>query len=503
MDDIQDVLITALTLGRPILTRLPTRVVPILGWALLANDVLNASVALLSVVTSGRIAKASVYKSLLSSIGGRAARVNRAETFLKGRLAWIPFLLQAGQVLKTFTGWGLQLGGVMGASTDIAWGAVGALRGEPLKLIAPPPSDPINKAWRVLSRASFLPFLAPLVNPSDLPWLTAGFNTAVQWLTDELRGPADDDRLGSLAADQIKTIGAWEPSTRAALTDAGEDPDGMTDLPLPAGNTNPTLGAAAQSSALHVPDLESTMQSILAGAEGESIAAACAREAADTCLDVYGGPGAIEKVLTPFERLMGMAIERNVFPPWATDETDAQWWRDFTHQTLRLTVDNRKYWSTDVDGSEINPEYGFPITYPPHASKELAIQHWLQIAQWLYCGAALPLPLFHLDLAQHSIDIQGWTLNDRRRGLYSLELASILVWGNVWQKEPREPSTEHAKTKDNLCPRSPSGALLLYGKDSDPWEWLPDPRGDEVSAEEAARIQHLAPPKPRKPPIAT
>src|SRR5690242_5710254 len=48
LDDKQDLLIFALTAGKFLLRKLPSRFIPYLGWALLANDALNLMTAVVS-----------------------------------------------------------------------------------------------------------------------------------------------------------------------------------------------------------------------------------------------------------------------------------------------------------------------------------------------------------------------------------------------------------------------------------------------------------------------
>lgn len=127
LDDAQDMLITALYLARPFLKKVFTRPIPVVGWALTANDLLNLSTnALAGAMTPGLIKPSVLYSNPLNDLKIKGAE--RYNAYIKSKVGFrsrLSFALQGLQVSDTLTGYGLQLGGVMGALSDTTWATLG------------------------------------------------------------------------------------------------------------------------------------------------------------------------------------------------------------------------------------------------------------------------------------------------------------------------------------------------------------------------------------------
>lgn len=152
LDDAQDLLITVLLASRWLLKRLPARLIPALGWILTANDLVNLTTAILGASAGGRTMKRGMLRSTLWMFTRRAFRLRGATAFLTRKFPWTSFILQGGQVSGDYTGYGIQLGSVMGFITDTFWAPFRALQGDRVVIRQPPPADPLGKATRVLAQ---------------------------------------------------------------------------------------------------------------------------------------------------------------------------------------------------------------------------------------------------------------------------------------------------------------------------------------------------------------
>ncbi len=463
IDDAQDILITALILGKPILRRLPVRFLPVLGWVLLVNDLLNGVNALLEIATGGAVGKLNFYNTLLSAFGGRSALVKKASKFLRSGTKWFPFVVQAGQVLRTFTGYGLQLGGVFGAVSDTFWGGLKAFGGQPIRVIGPPPSDPLYKAARVLSQTSYLPFITAGLTEQEITMIMASYNAAVGFLIDPLLQPVDDNRLAEYADFSMPLYEPWSPASRAALSAEGLDPSGPFDHALPFVNRWPTFSEAfrAGSGAGGSWDVDVAPQM---SASGQSQAAHLfADEAAQAAFDVWGEPGSVEKALTPFEQMMGFAHELGVFPPWSVSSCPAPDTPGFVQfRPPGFNCVAYTYPDTNALPDLHSPAFTPAYPAPPGSDQEKQIEWFANLALYLYCGFGLELPVFTvLDSAPARID--AWTTNRIRRGRESVVLAALYTWGNYWLKEMSPPSGALPLPRQKVCQLTAGGLPSLYG----------------------------------------
>lgn len=127
LDDAQDILITALYLARPLLRKLITKPIPVVGWALTANDLLNLStMALGSAMTPGLRKTDVLFMESLNKLKLKNPQKYAEYIKMKGGFrSRLSFVIQGLQASDTLTGYGLQLGGIMGALSDVTWATLG------------------------------------------------------------------------------------------------------------------------------------------------------------------------------------------------------------------------------------------------------------------------------------------------------------------------------------------------------------------------------------------
>lgn len=158
LDNVQDLLSTISTLGRLTLWAAPRvagRFVPVLGWVILAADLLNLlsligtmatpAYALLCHGPSEALAagvpgfvfkrglKAQTWKSMLANPFSRKA-IMASRLKAVGRLPSFSNLIEVAQVTQSMWGYGLSLGGLVGAFFETTYAVERGLRGEPTKI---------------------------------------------------------------------------------------------------------------------------------------------------------------------------------------------------------------------------------------------------------------------------------------------------------------------------------------------------------------------------------
>jgi len=158
LDNIQDLASTLATIGRLALWGLPRllgRFVPIVGWAVLASDLLNLlsfigtlATPVYALLCGGpkealaagvpgflfkRALKAQTWKGMLANPFSRAGRLKiRARSL--GRLPGFSNLVEVAQVTQALWGYGLALGALVGAFFEASFAAERALRGEKTRI---------------------------------------------------------------------------------------------------------------------------------------------------------------------------------------------------------------------------------------------------------------------------------------------------------------------------------------------------------------------------------
>ena len=155
LDDAQDLFSIAAFTGRLFFRFAPKtlgRFIPGLGWIFLAADILKLLTLLASLIQPffvalchgvftgiagalppllmGNAAKLAAHGVMGLNPFSRAARLARTSK-LTGKLFRFGEMLEMAQAMKTLTGYGLTLGGILGAITETAYGIELNLRGVP------------------------------------------------------------------------------------------------------------------------------------------------------------------------------------------------------------------------------------------------------------------------------------------------------------------------------------------------------------------------------------
>lgn len=241
VDDIQDLLITFLWLARPFIPGLPGILLMFFGRGLFVASILDIITLLLALTMMTATKRLFTFTT---AADGLYAFKDPKGAILRFARPWgwrrhVGALLQAGQAAYTLSGYGLSLGALMGAVSDTMWGSVRQLQGNQVIFRGPPPADPVGKAARIITQAPEANIGGQIYSKEDHLLILAGLSTAINILRQTPR-PVDENRLAALDETEIPLFVPWETSTRAALAEAGYDPDAppppMTNL----GITNPT-----------------------------------------------------------------------------------------------------------------------------------------------------------------------------------------------------------------------------------------------------------------------
>ena len=473
LDDAQDLLSVALIAGKPLLRRLPGRFIPYLGWALLANDVANLLTGFLSAPLNPRSLKAEFYRTTRNAVAGRTARVRAAEAFLlPGRTRFLPFALTAGQVLYSFTGWGLRLGAVMQTVSETWWGLVASLKGEHVVIQGPPPSDPAAKAARFLAQSLNWNAVAQIANATEIGILMAAGNLAMGLLGAPTPVFADDDRLRELADNHVPTYTHWNTTTKTVLLEAGypQPHDQRTAVPTIAGR--PKYSDAMQVCLAAAPDIDVLLAQEHRNTFQDWPMGMMASELSQYAWDAFGaGVDVVVPLNSPMERMLGIALEQGIVPPFFAIPLEPQI-KAILHLGHADDESGQLGYMMNDEGTLWQHGYHFPIAYPPpHPDPNAQIAHWCAIGLALYCRRRLAYPGYHFGPERNRVSIDAWG-HGGPGGLDCMKTASILVWGNFWVRRfgPDEYKPEVRTEKPNTCVPNPSGWPGLSGRIP---EWEP------------------------------
>lgn len=430
LDDAQDILITALVLAKPILRRLPSRFIPYLGWALLANDVFNIFTAFLSAPLVPRARKVHFIQHTKRAVAGRKFVVDSARTFLlPGRIRWIPFALQAGQVADTFTGWGLQLGGVMGAVSELFWSRIRELGGARVKIAIDDSWTPIAKAAGVMARSFYWRAFTDVANPQEISIMVNAINACATFLGAPNIPELSDERLRLLGETTVPMWKPWNKATRDALRELGWDPDADTRVPVPGPFDNLDYATATQVAIAHDPRLDLTLAAHLRNTDYDWPYGLQADEFSQWTWDVFaGGYQFVVPLNSPMESILSMALETAVVPPmlyWPEDARIIEQEQEAGVKRLPLGVTA----PSEPGKWKIDPHITFKAPYPPpDDDPNIQLAHWCAIALALYCKRKIMIPQYVMD-GQGNHRVFRWTVNDRGHGKFAPWVAAGLVWG--------------------------------------------------------------------------
>jgi hypothetical protein len=432
LDNAQDFIITALVLGIPLLRRLPARFLPYLGWALLANDALNFFTSTLAAPLVPRAKKTEYLKLAGGAVAGRAARLRTAEAFLlPGRAKFIPFALQAGQVVYSFTGWGLKLGGLMGAITDSWWGVIHEFTGDQLVIKAPPQHDLVMKAANHLAQSYSWDAFESVANSDEIKLMITATHIATSLLGAPNYAGGDVARFDELGDKIVAKYEIISPTTKAILLELGF-PD-LTDqrTAAPTLTERPTYAGATRAAIAQNPTLDLDLAAKIRPSTFDWPTGLQATEISQWTWDVFGG-GAnfVVPLASPMERMLGIALETGVVPPFIYYPEDPRLAE--RRDRLGYTIEGPPLCGPRVDGGPVwIPNYTQPPIYPPpHEDPNVQLAHWCAIALALWCGRPILLPEFQ-GADDCSTTILSYYHNRSRWGLACMDYAAILIWGRA------------------------------------------------------------------------
>lgn len=224
IDDAQDLLTTALWLAKPLIRKLPMRVIPFVGWALTISDIANLATMTLSMSMTPGLIKPDIHKKLKDTKYKKKDMTERVAKFLKpgGWRRKFGDILQAAQASETVTGIGLTLGSVMGCASDTMWGLYRATMGERVEVRLPPEKDALTKAYRVIGHNWGMNFAHEILSPEDHALILAAQNIAMGEISAS-GVPINDERANILMDTKVPVYIPWEQSSIEALQEEGFD----------------------------------------------------------------------------------------------------------------------------------------------------------------------------------------------------------------------------------------------------------------------------------------
>lgn len=141
LDDIQDASTTVVVAGmllRKYMPKLLARFVPILGWMLLAHDLLGLAVAIGRAPIAPMTGKRIWCKELKGNPFSKRARKARNQRVLNFKPSW-GNLIEVLQTADIVTGMGISLGSTVGYFTDLAAGVYRKATGQRVTVLTEPP----------------------------------------------------------------------------------------------------------------------------------------------------------------------------------------------------------------------------------------------------------------------------------------------------------------------------------------------------------------------------
>ncbi len=255
IDDTEDLLSTALVLGRALLKKSPwllarvgTKFIPGLGWALLAVDILEISTMLWKLLMPAMSGKKKGFDILNPSRWKKTGRLKAASKFMGGKFG-VPNLIEALQASETLFGVGISLGPIVGYATDSAYGAGKAAFG--FKVVEKPlPTGQlaadVDRVMRGMSASVELMHVdVPGMQDVHMMALIAyalGLQVAPAFINDQTVIDRSNIAMGWNMPHEI----AWDPYTRETLIDEGIDPDVIDPFPIPGSPTEISVEDYAQ-----------------------------------------------------------------------------------------------------------------------------------------------------------------------------------------------------------------------------------------------------------------
>jgi hypothetical protein len=281
---------------------------------LTANDALNAGTAILGSTLSGKGPKKGALDALAHLSGSKARRVDRVAAFLNAS-QWLGFAIQAPQAIETLTGYGLQLGTLMGAISDTVWGTIASLAGEQVEFRGPPPDDVFEKAVQFMLEAPHEVFGGQILSEADHTLLLSAGSVAANVIAERVPSFSRFDRAPTLARTEIPIRRPWQASSIAALAAAGMPPRAPQRPYVPTPSPRPSFLEAARIGAASTVRFQSEMREVYGPTSRGTLASMLFSQTGSTLWDfVHGQAGSLLPVYDDFDKFLMFAIEYNIFP---------------------------------------------------------------------------------------------------------------------------------------------------------------------------------------------
>lgn len=139
IDDVEDGVSTGVLLGRfalKLVPRIGARLIPLLGWALLAADIMELAAFMYKMPGMGRGGKRRGWDWVSMNPFHAKAKVRRAEKLLK-KLPTVGELAEGLQTTDNLFGIGISFGAILGMGQDLVTGAVRQMAGQEVRIDLP------------------------------------------------------------------------------------------------------------------------------------------------------------------------------------------------------------------------------------------------------------------------------------------------------------------------------------------------------------------------------
>jgi hypothetical protein len=232
-----------------------------------------------------------------------------------GTVRALPFILQAGQALKSLTGYGIVLGGVMGAITDTGWGLVRGALGGSVRVEGPPPSDPLGKAVRYLLQPAYHAAHGQLFTFEEHMLLAYADSIAAQIVMAAAGPELLSSRWPEMEQAPVIEFAPWTPESIAGLQDIGYVDVGTYATPMDDLSFRPTYGQALTSIAARHDGWWSEVAADFPRTVAAQDFASVVSETGKAILEwMAGAPGSIVPIFDPEEIALARMFEVGVFP---------------------------------------------------------------------------------------------------------------------------------------------------------------------------------------------